>query len=60
MELNAFMRYPNEGIARLVNPFGHEQYPSKNLNKNNCFDYPLDLQYTHGKHFLNKTCNTFI
>jgi hypothetical protein len=41
MELNAFMRYPNEGIACLVNPFGHEQYPSNSLNKNNYFDYPL-------------------
>jgi hypothetical protein len=33
MELNAFMKYPNEGIACLVNPLGHEQYRSKSLNK---------------------------
>jgi hypothetical protein len=32
MELNVFKGYPTRGIACLLNSFGHEQYPSNNVN----------------------------
>ncbi len=35
MEFNVFIGYPKRGIACLVNPYGHEQYPSNNLDQNN-------------------------
>jgi hypothetical protein len=35
MKLNVFLRDLKKGIACLVNPFGHEQYPSNNLDQNN-------------------------
>jgi hypothetical protein len=35
MEPNVFMGYPKRGIACLVSPFRHEQYPSNSLDQNN-------------------------
>jgi len=35
MEPNVFIGYPKKGIACLVNPFEHEQYPFNSLDQNN-------------------------
>ncbi len=35
MEPNVFMGYCKRGIASVLSSFGHEQYPSHNLNQNN-------------------------
>jgi hypothetical protein len=35
MEANLFLGYLKWGIACLVSPFGHEQYPSNSLDQNN-------------------------
>jgi hypothetical protein len=35
MEPNVFLGYPKKGIACLMSPFGHEQYPFTNLDQNN-------------------------
>jgi len=35
MEPNVFMGYIERGIASVLSSFGHEQYPSNNLDKNN-------------------------
>jgi hypothetical protein len=35
MEPNVFLGYPKRGIACLVSPFKHEQYPSNSLDQNN-------------------------
>jgi len=35
MEPNVFIGYPKKGIACLMNPFEHEQYPSNSLDQNN-------------------------
>jgi hypothetical protein len=32
MEPNVFMGYSARGIANVLNNFGHEQYPSNNVN----------------------------
>jgi hypothetical protein len=39
MEPNVFLGYLKRGIACLMNPFGHEQYPSNSLDRNNwCYN----------------------
>jgi hypothetical protein len=35
MKPNVFLGYPKEGIACLINIFGHEQYLSNSLDQNN-------------------------
>jgi hypothetical protein len=35
MEPNVFMEYLEKGIACSLNIFGHEEYPSNNLDQNN-------------------------
>jgi hypothetical protein len=35
MKPNVFLEYPKRGIACLVNPYGHEQYPINTLDQNN-------------------------
>jgi hypothetical protein len=35
IEPNVFLGYPKRGIACLVDLYGHEQYPSNSLDKNN-------------------------
>jgi len=35
MKPNVFLGYFERGIASVLNSFGHEQYPSDNLNQNN-------------------------
>jgi hypothetical protein len=35
MKPNVVLGDPNEGIACLVNPFGHKQYPLNSLDQNN-------------------------
>ncbi len=32
MEPNVFPTYPKKGIAGVLSSFGHEQYPSNNIN----------------------------
>jgi hypothetical protein len=32
MEPKVFLGYPAKGIADVLNSFGHEQYPSNNVN----------------------------
>jgi len=34
MEPNVFLGYLEKGITSVLNSFGHEQYPSNNLDQN--------------------------
>jgi hypothetical protein len=51
MEPNVFLGYPKRGIACLVNPSRHEQYPYNNLNQNN-LAHGVTMRLNEGITFL--------